>query len=88
MDIELTSLAALVTANCMILFSILLFLLFCYKWDSKTYDDMADNVNDFGGHTGELFLGEAAFQIQITAKQRGKSYGSCVNSQCIKQTPR
>jgi hypothetical protein len=61
MDIELTSIAALLLTNGMIVFCIMIFLLFFYKWDSaKTYDDLAENVNDYGGPTNELFLGEGA----------------------------
>lgn len=70
MDIELSSLAALLLANGLILASIGIFLGFFYKWGStdggrgngKTYDDLAENVvADYGlsgvGNAGGLYGG-------------------------------
>ena len=55
MDIELSSIAALLVANGLILASIGIYLGFFYKWgspDGKTYDDMADNLAGDYGHNG------------------------------------
>jgi hypothetical protein len=49
MDIELSSLAALLLANALIILCIVFFLAFFYKWDNKTYDDL---VIDYGVGAG------------------------------------
>lgn len=72
MDIELSSLAALLLANGLITVCIIVFLAFFYKWDSKTYDDLAENVDNYGGggFNNEMFLGEGASQIEsLLAKE-------------------
>ena len=49
MDIELSSIVALLIANGLVILCIVVFLLFFYKWDSaKTYDSFVDNVDNFG----------------------------------------
>lgn len=68
MDIESTSLASLFVVNSVILSGVFIYLAFYYKWDNKTYDDLADNVgsryNKNGGIDGEIFLGEGASNIE------------------------
>ena len=66
MDIELSSLTALLMANGLIVVSITIYFVFFYKWDSKTYDDLGENVDGYGGgiSNNELFLNEGASQIE------------------------
>ena len=49
MDIEVTSLSALLIANGLIMFCVTIFLMFFYKWDSgKAYnDDLAEKVENY-----------------------------------------
>lgn len=68
MDIESTSLASLLVANALILFSVFIYLVFFFKWDNKTYDDLAENVGDRynknGGIEREMFLDAGASNIE------------------------
>lgn len=74
MDIESTSLAALLITNGLVLSGVFIYYAFFYKWDNKTYDDLAENVggrySKAGGGVGpvgmdgEIFLGEGASNIE------------------------
>ena len=72
MDIESTSLAAMLLVNTLILSAAFVYYVFFYRWDNKTYDDLAENVggryNKNGAAIevgdGELFLGEGASNIE------------------------
>ena len=66
MDIELSSLASLLMANGLIVLVIAIYFTFIYKWDNKTYDDLGENVDGYGGgmSNNEIFLGEGASQIE------------------------
>lgn len=65
MDIEVSSIIALIAINFLILISIIIYLFFYYKWDSKTYDDMAENLDNYRPMNGnDLFLGEGTSNIE------------------------
>ena len=73
MDIESTSLAALLITNGLVLSGVFIYYAFFYKWDNKTYDDLAENVggrySKAGvtgpvGVDGEIFLGDGASNIE------------------------
>ena len=74
MDIESTSIVSLLIINGLVLGGVFIYYCFFYKWDNKTYDDLAENIGnryDKGpskgrGVTlnGDLFIGEEASNIE------------------------
>lgn len=64
MDIELSSLAALLLANALIILCIVFFLAFFYKWDNKTYDDLVIDYGVGAGNGQFNDFGDQASQIE------------------------
>lgn len=59
--------AALLIANALVVISVIVYVIFFYKWDNKTYDDLAENVGnrfDKVEFAGEMYLGEGASNIE------------------------
>jgi Na+/melibiose symporter-like transporter len=48
MDIEVSSIVVLLIVNGFILLLLIIYMLFIYKWDKKTYDDLAENLDNYG----------------------------------------
>ena len=61
--------------NFLILLIVVTYLIFFYKWESKTYDDMAQNLGglyDKAAYIGDMFDAEAGSNIEsLLAKDEG-----------------
>lgn len=66
MDIESSSLLTLFVVNGLILTSIVVYLIFFYKWDNKTYDDLAENRGEKYNQNGlanDMYIGDGDSNI-------------------------
>ena len=72
MDIETFSLIIVMSINVAILFGIIFYFSFFYKWDSKVYDDMGENLEQYRrqGYNNSLFFPEGGSNIEsLLAKE-------------------
>lgn len=65
MDIELLSLEVLLTINTVLIIGLLIYYLLFFKWDSKKYDDLKENLDTFiDNHYNDFGLHENASNIE------------------------
>jgi hypothetical protein len=78
MDIEVSSIVVILSLNGLIIFTLIIYLLFFYKWDKRTYEDLVENLDNFGRELqgNALYMEEEASNIEsLLAKDDTSSVG-------------
>ena len=86
MDIEVSSIVVILSVNGLILLTLIIYLLFIFKWDKKTYEDLAENLDNFGRefpNNGLMLEDEVSNVESLLGKDdssSGQFYGRATNN--------